>query len=86
MLASPSVFAHHARTAGLNVLSIEKFGADYAETLERWQQRFNQAWQDIQASGLDARFKRLWNFYLSYCEAGFRAGTTDVMRVEMTRP
>ena len=85
MLASPSVFARHARTAGLNVLSIEKFGADYAETLERWQQRFNQAWQDIHASGLDARFKRLWNFYLSYCEAGFRAGVTDVMRVEMTR-
>jgi cyclopropane-fatty-acyl-phospholipid synthase len=84
MLASPSVFADHAQKAGLGVRSLEKFGADYAETLKRWQQRFNRAWQDVDALGFDTRFKRLWNFYLAYCEAGFRAGTTDVMRVQMT--
>jgi cyclopropane-fatty-acyl-phospholipid synthase len=84
MLASPTVFAGHAQSAGLELRTRHHFGADYAETLQRWQQGFNQAWPEIQAPGFDARFKRLWNFYLSYCEAGFRAGTTDVMQVEMS--
>jgi cyclopropane-fatty-acyl-phospholipid synthase len=83
MLASPTVFAAHAHGAGLELRTPHHFGADYAETLRRWQHAFNQAWTEIQAPGFDARFKRLWNFYLSYCEAGFRAGTTDVMQVEM---
>lgn len=84
MLASPAVLAGHARNAGLEVHARHHFGADYAETLRRWQHGFNHAWPEIQAPGFDARFKRLWNFYLSYCEAGFRAGTTDVMQVEMS--
>ncbi len=78
------MFTRHARKAGLEVRSLHGFGADYAETLKRWQQRFNHAWSESQAPAFDARFKRLWNFYLSYCEAGFRARTTDVMQVEMT--
>jgi cyclopropane-fatty-acyl-phospholipid synthase len=83
MLASPTVLARHAQTAGLEVHTRHRFGADYAETLRRWQQGFNRAWPQIQGRGFDAPFKRLWNFYLSYCEAGFRAGTTDVMLAEM---
>ena len=83
MLASRTVLARHAQTAGLEVRTRHRFGADYAETLRRWQQSFNRAWPQIQGPGFDARFKRLWNFYLSYCEAGFRAGATDVMQVEM---
>jgi cyclopropane-fatty-acyl-phospholipid synthase len=84
MLASSSVFVAHAEQAGLAVRSVEKFGADYAETLKRWRHSFNQAWHEIHAQGFDARFRRLWSFYLAYCEAGFRAGSTDVMRVEMS--
>ena len=62
------------------------FGHDYAETLKRWNQEFHRAWGDIQQmKGFDARFKRLWQFYLAYCEAGFRAGTTDVLQLELTR-
>jgi len=83
MLASPSVFARHAQNAGLEVRKRRTFGMDYAETLKRWQHAFNRAWPEIQSQIFDARFKRLWNFYLSYCEAGFRAGTTDVMQVEL---
>ena len=84
MLASPSVFRSQAQHAGLVVRSTHAFGLDYAETLRRWNLRFNQAWREIQTQGLDERFKRLWNFYLSYCEAGFRSRSTDVLQVEMS--
>jgi cyclopropane-fatty-acyl-phospholipid synthase len=83
MLASPPVFERNAQKAGLEVRKRRTFGLDYAETLKRWQQGFNRAWPEIQSQAFDARFKRLWNFYLSYCEAGFRAGATDVMQVEL---
>jgi cyclopropane-fatty-acyl-phospholipid synthase len=85
MLASPSVLSARAERAGLAVRSTYAFGADYAETLRRWNRRFNAAWEDLQAAhGFDARFKRLWNFYLSYCEAGFSSRSTDVVQMEMS--
>lgn len=84
MLASPSVLRRQAAYAGLTVRSDHAFGMDYAETLSRWRQRFNRAWREIQAGGLDERFKRLWNFYLCYCEAGFRSRSTDVLQVELS--
>jgi cyclopropane-fatty-acyl-phospholipid synthase len=84
MLASPAALTAQAARAGLAVRSTYRFGGDYAETLHRWSQRFNAAWPQLQSAGFDTRFRRLWNFYLAYCEAGFRAKTTDVMHVEMT--
>ena len=62
------------------------FGLDYAQTLARWRGRFIGAWDDIRTLGFDERFKRLWSYYLSYCEAGFRAGSIDVMQIAVTRP
>ena len=85
MLASPAVLRGQAQRAGLTVQSVHAFGPDYAETLKRWNQQFHLCWDEIQqTAGFDARFKRLWHFYLSYCEAGFRAATTDVLQLEMT--
>jgi len=84
MLASPAVLERHALSAGLRVRDRYAFGADYAETLQRWSHAFDQAWPRLEGGARDARFKRLWNFYLAYCEAGFRAGTTDVLHLEMT--
>jgi cyclopropane-fatty-acyl-phospholipid synthase len=84
MLASPRVLDAQARRAGLVVRDRFRFGQDYAQTLRRWATRFDSGWPELHAAGFDLRFKRLWNFYLAYCEAGFRAGTTDVMQVEMS--
>ena len=85
MLASPSVLRDQVVRAGLAIQSVHTFGLDYAETLKRWNQAFHQAWGEIQRmKGFDMRFKQLWHFYLSYCEAGFRAGTTDVLQLELT--
>jgi cyclopropane-fatty-acyl-phospholipid synthase len=63
------------------------FGLDYAETLARWQHSFQAAWPRIKAESAvrrrpcDERFKRLWEYYLAYCETGFRAGWTDVGQI-----
>jgi len=85
MLASPARLREHAQRAGMTIRSMHAFGLDYAETLKRWNHAFHHAWVELhKMKGLDARFKRLWDFYLAYCEAGFRAGTTDVLQLELS--
>lgn len=78
MLPTPSILRERAREAGLRITGRETFGEGYADTLAEWRRRFNAAWTDVAALGFDASFRRLWNYYLSYCEAGFRTGTIDV--------
>ena len=85
MLASPLVLRREVERAGLRVTEVFGFGVDYAETLRRWRIRFNMASAEVRALGFDERFVRLWNFYLAYCEAGFRAQSTDVFQVEIER-
>ena len=61
------------------------FGLDYAETLKRWHDTINTKIIQIKPLGFDDKFLQIWRFYLSYCEAGFRAGRTDVMQLELSR-
>jgi cyclopropane-fatty-acyl-phospholipid synthase len=67
------------------------FGCDYADTLARWQANFQAGWPRIVADAAlnrrpcDAQFKRIWEYYLAYCEAGFRAGWTDVGQILIAR-
>lgn len=78
MLPSRTSIIRQAQRAGLNLVDTEFFGQSYARTLAEWSARFLKSWADIQTLGFDERFRRLWLYYLSYCEAGFRAGVTDV--------
>ncbi|MGH7021520.1 MAG: class I SAM-dependent methyltransferase, partial [Brevundimonas sp.] len=73
--------------AGLSETGVERFGGDYADTLAEWAQRFEGAWTEIarRSAGFDERFRRLWRFYLAYCEAGFRSGRTDVIQMSLSR-
>ncbi|MDI1280750.1 MAG: cyclopropane-fatty-acyl-phospholipid synthase [Brevundimonas sp.] len=72
--------------SGLAWQAVERFGKDYADTLALWDQRFQAAWPDIRRMGsFDERFRRLWRFYLAYCEAGFRSGRTDVIQLALNR-
>jgi cyclopropane-fatty-acyl-phospholipid synthase len=75
-----------ASAAGLHVASVETFGLDYARTLSMWMERFREAWPQISTHGLDERFRRMWEFYLAYCEAGFRTGAIDVGQWSFARP
>jgi len=78
MLPSPRALEAAAARAGLEMRERFTFGLDYARTLRAWAERFAQAWPEIRRLGFDERFRRLWSYYLAYCEAGFRAGTIDV--------
>ncbi len=85
MLPSPSVLSEHLTRAGLQKRVETAFGLDYAKTLSVWNERFQSAWPEILKLGFDQRFKRLWEYYLAYCEAGFRSGWTDVYQLSASR-
>jgi cyclopropane-fatty-acyl-phospholipid synthase len=84
MLPSPSVFEREAARAGLRVIERHAFGTDYAKTMALWHQRFLDCVDSLPGLGFDDRFVRMWRFYLSYCEAGFRTGDTDVIQFVLT--
>jgi cyclopropane-fatty-acyl-phospholipid synthase len=67
--------------ARLAVVGLRRFGPDYARTLREWATRFDAAWPLVNGLGFDERFRRLWRFYLAYCEAGFATGRTNVVHV-----
>ena len=77
-LPSVSAMKAQAGRAGLVLQAAESFGASYALTLAEWRRRFHAAWPAIAALGYDDAFRRLWEYYLCYCEAGFRSGRVDV--------
>lgn len=83
MLPSRAEFRRQAARQGLAVRDEFAFGTDYARTLALWRESFEARWRDIAALGFDERFRRLWRFYLAYCEAGFRAGSIDVVQFEL---
>lgn len=84
MLPSPSRFRQEAEKAGLKTNHEFCFGQDYATTLEKWLDVFDNKKEEVKALGFDEGFIRLWRFYLAGCIAGFRSGHTDVMQVELT--
>lgn len=78
MLPSPSVFRAHAAAERFAIADEFFFGASYAETIRRWAESFNGSWVSISNLGFDERFRRMWNYYFSYCEAGFATHRIDV--------
>ena len=73
-----------ARTR-LRITGREDFGAHYAETLRIWRERFGAQASEVAHLGFDEVFTRMWNFYLCYSEAGFRAGYIDVSQLTLAR-
>ena len=78
LLPSVEALSASVEENGLSLRDSHLFGPSYAKTCEIWQKNFQHAWDDIKPLGFDTRFKRMWEYYLSYCEAGFKAGTIDV--------
>ena len=81
MLPSPSALAKATKAQGLQLMNERIFPQDYAKTLEEWRLRFQKKWSKIKDLGFDLRFKRMWEFYLHYCEAGFKTESIDVRQV-----
>ncbi|GAA6526007.1 cyclopropane-fatty-acyl-phospholipid synthase family protein [Intrasporangium sp. DVR] len=73
------------RETQLRVTGVHGFGHDYAETLRRWRATFVEQWPEVQRLGFDETFRRKWEFYLAYCEAGFASGYLDVAQIRLER-
>ena len=86
MLPPLSALKDLTKDVGLHWLAADSFADSYARTLNIWRERFATAWPHIQSMGFDERFRRMWNYYLSYCEAGFRAKSTNVWQIVLSRP
>jgi cyclopropane-fatty-acyl-phospholipid synthase len=74
-----------AAHTSLRVVDRLHMGDSYAETLKAWRERFNADPVAIDALGFDATFRRMWTFYLAYCEAGFRSGYLNVVQLTLAR-
>ena len=85
MLIDEPQFETLARQRGLTWEERVGFGLDYAETLKRWRQRYDQAVTRGLLTGFEAPFHNLWRYYLMYSEGGFRGGAIDVAQVTMVR-
>ena len=85
MLGAPTPVRQVAERAGLRFVATHDFGQSYSETLRRWHDSFSEAWDEISAMGYDARFKRMWDYYLTSCAAAFRGGACDVTQLVLQR-
>ena len=65
---------------GLTIKSYESYADHYSNTLAIWRKEFNKKWELIKSQGFDATFKRMWEFYLCYCEAGFKSKNIDLIQ------
>lgn len=74
-----------ARDRGLSWEDRDGFRLDYAETLKRWRERYNEAVANGALHGFAEPFQNLWRYYLMYCEGGFRGGAIDVAQVTMVK-
>ncbi len=81
MLPAPSILKALGQRFGLSLIGERVFGEDYVRTLDHWRRRFRAAWPTLAPLGFDERFRRVWEYYLAYCEAGFLSGKTDVRQM-----
>ena len=65
---------------GLTIKSYESYADHYSNTLSIWRDEFNKKWEQIKNQGFDSTFKRMWEFYLCYCEAGFKSKNIDLIQ------
>lgn len=81
-----AMLAAKSRSSDLALTQLEDFGLSYARTLHAWRERFLAQLPQVRAQGFDERFIRMWEFYLAYCEGGFRERSIGVAQLLMARP
>ena len=69
---------------GLEFEKCNSYGTHYSNTLMIWRDEFIKKWESISEQGFDSNFKRMWNFYLSYCEAGFKSKNIDLIQFSLS--
>ncbi len=79
-LPSKNRLNKHVSDNGLTIKSYESYADHYSNTLALWRHEFNKKWALIKNQGFDTTFKRMWEFYLAYCEAGFKSKNIDLIQ------
>ena len=74
------------RSSDLALVQLDDFGDSYARTLQAWRTRFMDQLQQVRVQGFDERFIRMWEFYLAYCEGGFRERSIGVAHLLLAKP
>ena len=79
-LPSAQSIKDYSRNTGLILKSYNSYGQHYSQTLSKWRENFINSWNNIAKQGFDNSFKKIWDFYFSYCEAGFRSKNIDLIQ------
>ena len=82
-LPSKGIINKYVSENGLTIKSYDTYADHYSNTLAIWRNEFNQKWDTIKKLGFDLTFKRMWEFYLSYCEAGFKSKNIDLIQFSL---
>ena len=82
-LPSKNIINKYVSENGLAIKSYDSYANHYSDTLAIWRNEFNKKWDLIKKQGFDLTFKRMWEFYLSYCEAGFKSKNIDLIQFSL---
>ena len=82
-LPSKSELQNYVDNNGLKFGEYNSYANHYSDTLIIWREIFNKKWDLIKEQGFDLKFKRMWEFYLSYCEAGFKSKNIDLIQFSL---
>lgn len=74
------------KASDFNLIQAQDFGSHYARTLKKWHEVFNAKSEEVSALGYSDEFKRMWQFYLSYCEGGFEERSIGVNHLVFAKP
>ncbi len=86
-LPSVEVISRHiAKDTDMQVVNLKDITLDYACTLKEWRKRFMAAREEVQGQGFDDMFERMWEFYLCYCEGGFRERIIGTVQMTFAKP
>ena len=69
--------------SGLKIENYKLYGNHYSSTLQKWRESFLNSWDIISRQGFDASFKKMWDFYFSYCEAGFKSKNINLVQFSL---
>jgi len=73
----------YSKNSGLHLVDYNSYGSHYSNTLKEWRKNFANSWSDISKQGFDNSFKKIWDFYFSYCEAGFKSKNIDLIQFSL---
>ena len=82
-LPSKKSLYKYASDNGLKFNEYNSYAKHYSDTLAIWRKEFNKKWDLIKSQGFDLNFKKMWEFYLSYCEAGFKSKNIDLIQFSL---